>query len=44
MENNYLAHHGVKGQKWGVRNAETAARYARDRTGKNPRQIRLKKL
>ena len=34
MENNYLAHHGVKGQKWGVQNAETAARYARDRTGK----------
>ena len=24
----YLAHHGVKGMRWGVRNAETLARYA----------------
>ena len=24
----YLAHHGVKGMHWGVRNAETMARYA----------------
>ena len=34
MENNFLAHHGDKGKKWGVQNAETAARYARDRSGK----------
>ena len=24
----YLEHHGIKGMKWGVRNAETQARYA----------------
>ena len=29
----YLAHHGVKGMKWGVRNAETLSRY--DRLGSN---------
>jgi hypothetical protein len=28
----YLAHHGIKGQKWGVWNAETAAR--RNRSAK----------
>lgn len=27
MENEYLAHHGVKGMKWGVRNAETLRKY-----------------
>lgn len=25
-----IAHHGVKGMKWGVRNAETLAKYARE--------------
>ena len=29
----YLAHHGIKGQKWGVWNAETAAR--RNRSAKH---------
>lgn len=28
MNNDELAHHGIKGMKWGVWNAETAARYA----------------
>lgn len=27
MENEYLAHHGVKGMKWGVRKAETLRKY-----------------
>lgn len=27
MEDAYLMHHGVKGMKWGVHNAETEARY-----------------
>ena len=27
--NGYLAHHGVKGMKWGVRNSETLSRYDR---------------
>lgn len=27
-ENLYLAHHGVKGMKWGVRNADTLAKYS----------------
>ena len=31
----YLAHHGIKGMKWGVRNAETQAKYA----GGSNRQI-----
>jgi len=29
-DDSYLMHHGVKGQKWGVRNAETSARYKRE--------------
>jgi hypothetical protein len=29
----YLMHHGVKGMKWGVRNAETLARYAAEGGG-----------
>ncbi len=27
MEDDFLAHYGVRGMKWGVHNAETAARY-----------------
>lgn len=34
MQNEYLAHYGVPGMKWGVRNAETLARYARDAGGR----------
>lgn len=29
-ESEVIAHHGVKGMKWGVRNAETLAKYARE--------------
>ncbi len=35
----YLAHHGVMGMKWGVRNAETQAKYAGGNGGQ--RQYRL---
>lgn len=35
----YLAHHGVLGMKWGVRNAETQARYAGGKGGQ--RRYRL---
>lgn len=38
----YLAHHGVKGMKWGVWNAETAARY-NGVDGRKPKQSRLER-
>lgn len=35
MQEDYLEHYGVRGMKWGVRNAETRARYASEgRSGK----------
>ena len=39
----YLAHHGVKGMHWGVRNAETLARYAGGDSGSKPTKREVKK-
>ena len=32
-DDSYLMHHGIKGMKWGVRNAETLAKYGRNGEG-----------
>ena len=37
---NYLEHHGVMGMKWGKRNAETLARYARDAGSRGVKAVR----
>ena len=39
----YLEHFGIKGMHWGVRNAETMARYAREGTGPKPSKRQVKK-
>lgn len=39
----YLEHFGVKGMHWGVRNAETIARYAREGSGPKPSKRQMKK-
>lgn len=40
MEHNYyLAHHGVKGQKWGIRKEKKAMRNLIKRHGYNPQEV-----
>lgn len=39
----YLEHHGIKGMKWGVRNAETLAKYAGGNGGQRPTRMQTKR-
>lgn len=40
----FIAHYGVLGMKWGVRNAETKERYARERKAAKARKVETKNI